>query len=402
MLIGFKRSFGYNAMLRINNNHDMEKNMPVGMNDAARIFIDAYVNASNADKSRLERDFYNNYYEAFEEALYDGNVDPVTGFQSAMELAKAGFHWAYGDVGEALLFGRGCEKDPLKALFWIDKALESGMMVSEEVGDSFRLGTNGLPCDFEKAWKCYRSDNENPIFDMKEMNECDDRGVATLEWWEYAASQVVPTLNLCKWMKGFYKRGEPQRINWLRKGVSLCVKDDKCLQDDNIEDTMAFLTECFAENPNAPFDDAMTLAMDIVGHELHTIGCDDDCALEDMLDAFFGVQGYRKEKDQLWEKINKDCEEHVKFRKWAGGCRFDLSKKRMCKCSPCWTTGPCADIPCPSNIIGQNVLIPFCRDCYGVHFYGGRDCCGEYILHHIERHKDDMFPDGMDDGFQVS
>lgn len=373
--------------------------MSADIKDAVQNFKEASAKASSHDKERLKQEFYDNYYEEFEEALYDGKIESSTGFQTAMELAKAGFHWAYGDVGEALLFGRGCEKDPLKALFWIDKALESGMMVSEEVGDSFRLGTNGLPCDFEKAWKCYRSDNENPIFDMKEMNECDDRGVATLEWWEYAASQVVPTLNLCKWMKGFYKRGEPQRINWLRKGVSLCVKDDKCLQDDNIEGTMAFLTECFAENPNAPFDDAMTLAMDIVGHELHTIGCDDDCALEDMLDAFFGVQGYRKEKDQLWEKINKDCEEHVKFRKWAGGRRFDLSKKRMSKCSSCGVTGQCADLSCPSDISGQPDLIPFCRDCYGKFFYGEHDCCEEPAPRRGIENGNDMFPDGMDDGF---
>ena len=64
---------------------------------------------------------------------------------------------AYSEIGEALLYGRGCIKNVNAAISWIDKALDAEMYVAEEIGDCFRLGNNGLPLDYKGIYElCLR------------------------------------------------------------------------------------------------------------------------------------------------------------------------------------------------------------------------------------------------------
>ena len=368
---------------------------------ATKSYIEAVSNAQCVDKDAISRDFYDNYYERFEEAWDADLLDPSEGFLRLDALAKIGFPWSFHDMGEAFLAGKGCKRDTQVALLWIDKALESGMYVSEEIGDALRLGERGLPLDFDRAWRCYRSDSGNHKFDLQ-LDEYYDRNDATLDWWEYAAAQVAPTLKLCEWMKEFYKPGDPKRDKWIIEGVTLCLKDRKCLDEKHIEDTMLFLTEYLRESRIKANDDGVNLAVQVIDCELHTMGCDDDFALEGLLDAFFGVQGYEDDKKRLWDKIDNHCNENAKFRNWAGRRRFDRAESRLRRCSGCGRELKCADVSCPSDIFGQIDQMPFCRDCYGQWFYmsyGGGMPPPEY---RFARSRDDKFPDGIDDGFRIS
>ena len=146
------------------------------------------------------------------------------------------------------------------------------------------------------------------------------------------------------------------------------MKNSMRLDGNHIEDTMAFVTKRLEDDAN-PSSDLVKLAMDVLEHELNTMGYDDDCDLEDLLDAFFEMRGHEEDKKRLWDKIDKNCIEEEKFRHWAGRHRFDLSESRLCRCSGCGQERKCVDVPCPSDIPMKTDQMPFCRDCYGEWFY---------------------------------
>lgn len=350
---------------------DKMKEWIVKFDKAAKSFADAFANAKCVDKAAMARDFYDNYYERFEEVWDSDLIYPREGFHVLTMLAQAGFPWAYNDIGEAYLDGKGCDRDPQAALLWIDKALESGMYVSEEIGDAFRLGEKGLPLDFGKAWVCYRSDENNCRFDLSCDCDKEDRSTATMEWWEYVVSRVALTPAICLWMSDCYKDCSERKEEWIQKGVCLCCSDgDKWLGEKHRDVVFSLLTNYLLRHCEAPSQESLTLMQRIVENELRSDGCDNDVELESLLDAFFKVCDSEDCKMAIWERIAADCEAHQKFRHWAGRHRFDSVKKLISRCALCHKEDvECAGIRCPSDILGQSAILHFCSDCYGEMLY---------------------------------
>lgn len=184
--------------------------------------------------------------------------------------------------------------------------------------------------------------------------------------------------------------------------VSCCLGEWRylCLEEDVIDTTIDIMTNYLMEHKNSVSEESVKLVVRIIDRELNNCGCDDNSCVEALLDAFFKVTTIKQEQDLLWQKIDENADNHKKFRRWAGRRRFDLSKHNKCKCSGCHRTLECALVPVPADDLGKSDYFPFCRECYGEWFYAVND--EETVPSNRKTYcRNDMFPNGIDDGFTI-
>ena len=373
--------------------------------DEAKVFafIRSLKGISSSEKEKCFAIFYENFYESFLEQCYDNAIKEDEAFRVNQLLAQAGFAWAYSEIGEALLYGRGCNKDINAAISWIDKALDAKMYVAEEVGDCFRQGNNGLPLDYTRAWKIYRSDAENHRFDFSYGCDGEDRNSAVNEWWEYVANQAKLTLSICLWMKDCYKEDAAKRYQWLKKGLVLCKEKRRILDEESFDTVAELFVQIFAEKCDEVTGDAVKLVSDILNSANDSDLLGYDCEIKRLLDAFFDVHGHNEQKQLAWHMIDEKCRmaETKMFVRWAGVHRFDEAESKEGICVLCHRKTMCAPILFPSDKSGRPDCLFFCRDCYGDVFYDND--CGDNDLHQSKRRN--MFnvisPNGIDDGFSL-
>ena len=87
------------------------------------------------------------------------------------------------------------------------------------------------------------------------------------------------------------------------------------------------------------------------------------------------------------------------FVRWAGAHRFDTVESKEGICMLCHRKTICAPILVPSDKSRRFDSLFFCRDCYGDGFYDN-GCEGVDLSQSKRRSsRDEMFPNGGDDGF---
>lgn len=165
------------------------------------------------------------------------------------------------------------------------------------------------------------------------------------------------------------KRSEEFFSKVKASGVNIDAIDDGELLDEVILCTTKYL----ASHSKDSTTDSVSFVCRLVEREMRTSASDEDEIVEDLLDAFYAINGYDAEKKSILASIEEHCSANggVKFRRWMGRRLFDGNPRKLdakcihngCRCQKC------ALVEFPGDEPGKTDLLPVCREHYGKYWY---------------------------------
>lgn len=165
------------------------------------------------------------------------------------------------------------------------------------------------------------------------------------------------------------KRAEEFFSQIMASGVNIEAIGNETLLDDVILCTTKYLTS-HAQDATG---DSVSFVCRLIEREMRTSASDEDDIVEDLLDAFYVINGYDTEKKAILATIEEHCSTNggVKFRRWMGRRLFDENPKKIdarcinngCRCRQC------ALVEFPGDTPGKTDLLPVCREHYGKYWY---------------------------------
>jgi hypothetical protein len=142
------------------------------------------------------------------------------------------------------------------------------------------------------------------------------------------------------------------------------------ISEEKISDLLYSLAAYLRLCRTSPSENVVVFIKRIIESELMSSGYDDESDIEDLLDSFWGIDGWDDDKTELLNKIMVTCRERKKLRHWMGKKLFEKSDVKVVrKCVGCCKEKECAIIKIPGDVVNTYDGMPFCKDCYGKWYY---------------------------------
>lgn len=169
------------------------------------------------------------------------------------------------------------------------------------------------------------------------------------------------------------RRAEEFFSQVVASGIGIAAIGNETLLDEVIICTTKYL----ASHAQDATGDSVSFVCRLIELEKQTSASDEDEIVEDLLDAFYAINGYDTEKKAILATIQDHCTTSggVKFRRWMGRRLYDENSKKVdakcisngCRCRKC------VFVELPGDTLEKPDVLPVCREHYGKYWYSTCD-----------------------------